>query len=270
MLKVAFYFRRQLILAVVLLLITLVVSCTQHEVWKAYAKPSTPFVVIPIETTSNSKEILKPTPSESIRTLSNSPRPSVSSPTPVPTPSILGANYDFGLDLHSSPVTIPLRLQIPILDVDAPMLAVGLTEGNNMDAPKGPYGDPNWSSTFWYRGSAIPGEPGTATVAGHVNGMLGEPETFARIRRLKPGDLIIIKVTDSDDAIYFVVDEVKKYSLTELSEPELSQRIFGGGMGSDGKRITDGVAHLTLITCTGNYKDGEFDNRIIVFATLRN
>ncbi|MBA4385526.1 MAG: hypothetical protein C0410_12380 [Anaerolinea sp.] len=194
----------------------------------------------------------------------------MSPPTPTPLPSILGADYDPAIDLHAGPVPLPLDIQIPILDVDAPMLAVGLTKDNNMDAPKGLYGDPNWSSAFWYRGSAIPGEPGTATIAGHVNGLLGQPETFARIRRLKPGDLIIIKNSNSDTTLYFVVDEVKKYSITELIEPAIADRIFGGSVGSDGQtRLTDGKSHLTLITCTGIYTDGEFDHRIIVFSTLR-
>lgn len=193
----------------------------------------------------------------------------VQTKTPTPEVSILGLDYDPTLDLHAGPVILPLKIQIPILDVDAPILAVGLTKENNMDAPKGLYGDPNWSSTFWYRGSAIPGEAGTATIAGHVNGLLGQPETFAKIRKLKPGDLIIIKDENSDKAVYFVVDEVKKYSMAELNEPEISDRIFGGRIGTYGQKITDGVPHLTLITCTGNYIDGEFDHRIVVFSTLR-
>ncbi|MDP3451266.1 MAG: hypothetical protein Q8R87_11855, partial [Anaerolineaceae bacterium] len=83
------------------------------------------------------------------------------------------------------------------------------------------------------------------------------------------GDLIIIKVNKTDTAIYFVVDEVKKYSLAELKEPEIVDRVFGAKVGSDEQKLSDGLSHLTLITCIGNYIDGEFDHRIVVFSTLR-
>jgi sortase (surface protein transpeptidase) len=267
--KVIIYLRRQLLLALVLLSLTFIVSCAQYETWKAELIPSASHVNYKNNAALTPTEASNHPTHDSKDSFENSSTPSTHQ-TPTPSPSILGSDYDPAMDIHAGPVALPLEIQIPILDVEATILAVGLTKDNNMDAPKGAYGDPNWSSTFWYRGSAIPGEPGTATIAGHVNGLLGEPETFARIRRLKPGDLIIIKDKNSDNALYFVVDEVKKYSMAELSEPAVADRIFGGSVGSDGQtRLTDGKSHLTLITCTGYYKDGEFDHRTIVFSTLR-
>lgn len=269
MIKVIFHFRKQLLLALVLLSLTFIVSCAQNETWKAESIPSTSHVNYSIMPSPTPTETSNHPSQESKDSFVNTLTP-LTPPTPTPSPSILGSDYDPAMDIHAGPVALPLEIQIPILDVEAPILAVGLTKDNNMDAPKGAYGDPNWSSTFWFRGSAIPGEPGTATIAGHVNGLLGEPETFARIRRLKPGDLIIIKDKNSDNALYFVVDEVKKYSMAELIEPAVADRIFGGSLGSDGQtRLTDGKSHLTLITCIGNYKNGEFDHRTIVFSTLR-
>lgn len=262
------YFRRQFIIAILLLTITLIVSCVQHEPWKDGENLSASHSYILISRIPRSKDAAKQPMREPKDLQSITPIPMESS-TPTPLPSILGSDYDSTLDLHAGPVPIPLKILIPILKVDAPILGVGLTKDNNMDAPKGLYGDPNWSSAFWYRGSAIPGEPGTATIAGHVNGPGGEHETFAQIKKLKPGDLIIIKVKNTNTVFYFVVDEVKKYSLDELSEPEITDRIFGNSKGANGKRLTDDVSHLTLITCTGNYIDGEFDHRIVVFSTLR-
>jgi len=266
--KAALYFRRQIILAIVLLIITLIVSCNQHETLKADVLLSASHASVINTPAPISNGVVKQPVKHVNDTGKATPFPAETL-TPTPITSILGTAYDPTLDLHAGPVPLPLEIEIPILDVKAPILGVGLTKDNNMDAPKGPYGDPNWSSAFWYRGSAIPGDPGTATIAGHVNGLLGEPETFARIRRLKPGDLIIINVKNSDTSLYFVVDEVKKYSMAELIEPAIDDRIFGGNMGSNGKRLSDGTSHLTLITCTGNYEDGEFDHRIVVFSTLR-
>ena len=188
---------------------------------------------------------------------------------PAPTLTILGPAYDFTLDLRAGPVELPLVIQIPAIKVGAPVLGVGLTEDNAMDAPKGPYGDPVWSSAFWYRGSAIPGEPGTATIAAHVNGLLGERETFADLKKLRPGDLIIIHVNNTTIDIHFTVDEIKKYSVQESSDPAVLARIFGIELpkGTKPGVAPDGLSHLTLITCTGNYKDGKFDHHWVVYAT---
>ena len=274
MIRLVIYFRKQLFLLLVLLAITLFVSCAQRETWKVGDQPSTSLTNIETTTSPILEKVAKNRARESKEMVDLTPNPvgtstPESSTTLPPSPTILGTDYNPAIDLHASPVILPLTILIPILDVDAPILGVGLTKENNMDAPKGPYGDPNWSSTFWYRGSAIPGEPGTATIAGHVNGMLGEPETFAHIKKLKPGDLIIVEATNEDSVLYFVVDEIKKYSIAELKEPEIVDRIFGVKETSEGQQPSDGISHLTLITCAGNYLDGEFDHRTVVFSTLR-
>jgi hypothetical protein len=201
---------------------------------------------------------------------------SLKSPTPTtqPTPeiSILGASYDPNLDIKAGPVELPLVLMIPAIKVGAPVLGVGQSDDNAMDSPKGPWGDPVWSSAFWYRGGTIPGEPGTATITGHVNGLLGEPQTFANLKKMRPGDLIIIHVKNTFIDIHFTVDEVKRYSIQESSTPEILAKIYGLGptTGLAAEAGTDGLAHLTLITCTGYYVDGKFDHHIVVYATRSN
>ena len=138
-----------------------------------------------------------------------------------------------------------------------------------MDAPKGPIGDPIWHSAFWYRGSGIPGESGTATIAGHVNDPLGRPEIFARLEDLHHGDLIIIHVNDTTIDIRFIVDQVKVYSTKESSDPAVLKQIYGAGplAGTWPQPAPDGLAHLTLITCAGNIVNGQFDHHTVVYAT---
>jgi hypothetical protein len=68
---------------------------------------------------------------------------------PTPTPIVLGPLFEEGLDIKAAPVEVPLELQIPFLKVNAPVLGVGLTSDNEMDAPKGPIGDPIWHTAFW-------------------------------------------------------------------------------------------------------------------------
>src|SRR6266536_5000233 len=56
--------------------------------------------------------------------------PATMSGKPISAPLV-----DPTLDLHSPPVAVPLDLMIPALNIDAPVLAVGLTRENVMDAP---------------------------------------------------------------------------------------------------------------------------------------
>ena len=232
-------------------------GCGSKRTWEAIDRPPSSFLPLPIMTPASqySDDLVK-------------------TPTAQPTPeiSILGPSYDSSIDIKAGPVELPLVLQIPAIKVGAPVLGVGQSDDNAMDSPKGPWGDPLWKSVFWYRGGAIPGEPGTATITGHVNGLLGEAQTFFYLKKLRPGDLIIIHVKNTLTDIQFTVDEVKRYSLQESSTPEVLARIYGVGPtnGTAAEAGADGLAHLTLITCTGYYVDGKFDHHIVVYATRSN
>ncbi len=203
------------------------------------------------------------------------PTPQITeTPTIILTPTVftLGPLIEADLDLREGPVELPLELQIPALEVTAPMMGVGLTDKGEMDSPKGDIGDPIWHTAFWYRGGGIPGDIGTATIAGHVNDPLGEPEIFAHLRKLKPGDLIVIRDKTTGVDIKFSVDEVKVYSVIQSAKPEILTRIYGEGpvIGTGPQPAPDGLSHLTLITCAGYIIDGEFDRHTVVFATRSN
>ena len=190
----------------------------------------------------------------------------------TPTPFVLGPLFDPDLDLWAGPVDVPLELQIPSLKVDAPVLGVGLTSENEMDTPRGPIGDSIWHTAFWYRGSGIPGESGTATIAGHVNDPLGKPEIFARLEDLHPGDLITVHVKNTTIDIRFSVDQVKVYSIQESSDPAVLAQVFGAGpvSGTGPQPALDGLSHITLVTCTGYIVNGEYDRFTVVYATRSN
>lgn len=193
------------------------------------------------------------------------------SPTirPMPTLPLLGSLIVTPLAPSAGPVYIPLKLRIPSLKVDAPMLGVGLTSGNVMAAPKGPIDDPVWHTAFWYRGGGIPGDIGTATIAGHVNNPLGKPEIFAHLQDLHPGDVIIIHSSTLKLDIIFIVDHVQVYSIEEAFDPKVLAQIYGAGpvSGAGPQPASDGRSHLTLITCAGNLVNGHFDHRTVVYAS---
>jgi sortase (surface protein transpeptidase) len=194
------------------------------------------------------------------------------SPTLEPTPTlfVLAPLFDAQLALTAAPVEVPLEIQIPSLGVNAPVLGVGLTSDNVMDAPKGPLGDAIWHTAYWFRGGGVPGEIGTATIAAHVDDPLGNPEIFANIQYLRAGDLIVIHIKHTTVDIRFIVDETKLYSLEESSDPTVLARIYGSGpaAGTGPQPATDGLSHLTLITCAGEIVNGEFDHYTVVYATL--
>lgn len=144
---------------------------------------------------------------------------------------------------------IPSRLQIPAINVDAPINPAGLTEDGDMDVPD------DIVSTGWFKGGYMPGAPGNSVIAGHVDGKNG-PAVFYDIGKLKNGDEVL--VTGEDGAkLVFIVNKVEIYPFEESPLRE----IFGFSNGS----------RLNLITCTGEYnkKGSYYEDRLVVYTTLK-
>ncbi len=150
----------------------------------------------------------------------NSVRPAV--------PLIPGPLFNPLLNQHAGPVAVPLEVQIPALKINAPVLGVGLTMANAMASPVGmAMDDPIWQTVFWYRGGGIPGDVGTATIAGHFDDDLGRPAVFAFLSDLKIGDVIIVKDQRSGVEIPFIVTETAIYTDQEAAAPDILARVFG-------------------------------------------
>jgi sortase (surface protein transpeptidase) len=188
---------------------------------------------------------------------------------PMINPPLLGQIVDPSLDLRAGPVAVPLELHIPSLRLVAPVLGVGITAEDVMDAPKGMATDPVWQSAFWYRGGGIPGDVGTATLAGHVDDLLGRPAVFAHLGELEPGDLIIIHDTRSGLDMRFTVVQSEIYTARQAADPAILAQVYGSGPASGRGPLPapDGLSHLTFITCSGSYVDGAYDHRLVVYAT---
>ena len=191
--------------------------------------------------------------------------PAVAVEAPVQPPPLI----DPGIDLRAGPVDVPLELRIPSLQIKAAVAGVGITAGNVMDAPKGKAADPVWQQAFWYRGSGIPGDVGTATFAGHVDDLLGRPAAFARLSELQTGDRILVRDTRSGLDVRFTVVRTATYSARQAADPAVLAQIYGEGpvAGKAPQPAADGRAHLTLITCAGSFVNGAYDRRLVVYAT---
>lgn len=178
--------------------------------------------------------------------------------------------FDPNIDLRAGPVAVPLELRLPSLRLTAPVLGVGLNSKNVMDTPMGSAKDPVWQKVFWYRGGGVPGDATTATIAGHVDDVLGRPAIFARLKDLREGDTVVVRDTRTGLAVDFVVTRTISYTLKQTVEPAVLAQIYGSGpvAGQGPQPSPDGLSHLTLITCTGNWVGswGTFDHRLVVYA----
>ena len=92
------------------------------------------------------------------------------------------------------------------------------------------------------------------------------------MRRI-PGARLSIIVHDTRTGldVRFSVTGSTSFTLDQTTEPAVLRQIYGAGpvAGTTPQRATDGLAHLTLITCAGTFRNsiGTHDHRLAVFAT---
>jgi sortase (surface protein transpeptidase) len=158
------------------------------------------------------------------------------------------------------PFSQPAHLGIPSLGVDAAILPVGADRYGAMQAPGAghPPSDPLWGSAFWWKYGALPGQAGNAVLAGHVDRNDGRHAVFWNLGRIQPGNQIII-TEQAGQSFMFQVTQVTAYPIPDGGPHDpVIQRVFGPAAS----------ANLNLITCYGDWIGTEFNERLVVFATL--
>ena len=140
-----------------------------------------------------------------------------------------------------------MRLKIPSINVDAPILSIGLTSDGAMDVPKGP------DEVAWYNLGPRPGEPGNAVVDGHSGWKNNMPAVFDNLYKLQKGDKVYVE-NDTGVITTFIVREIRKY------DPNVDA--------SDVFISNDGKSHLNLITCSGIWNEiwKSHSDRLVVFT----
>lgn len=122
-----------------------------------------------------------------------------------------------------------VRLVIPSIAVDAPVVSYGIDADGNMATPDGP------SEVAWYDFTPRPGSPGNAVMAGHLNWRDGTVAVFAT---LAPGDAIDF-VDEAGKAVHYRVVSIEEIdALTADSDSVINW--------------TEAES-LTLITCSGEF-----------------
>jgi hypothetical protein len=142
----------------------------------------------------------------------------------------------------------PEQLVIPALELDAPIIPLGLETTGELEVPSNP------DDTGWFTGGPEPGEPGAAVIAGHVDSKTG-PAVFHGLRDLSPGDEITV-VGEGGESAVFAVDRLEQYDKAQFPTDE----VYGD---------TD-ASELRLITCSGGFdrNSGHYNDNLVVFASL--
>ncbi len=144
----------------------------------------------------------------------------------------------------------PVRLTIPSIKVEAPILEVGLAEDGSVDVP--PLKRHNEAG--WFGGGPTPGQFGPALIVGHADTRSG-PSIFHGLAKLKPGQKIEILRKDRTVAV-FEVNSIENFGKAKLP----IKRVYG-----DYSRPS-----LRLVTCGGTWLGGSrgYSDNIIAFASL--
>ncbi|QFR00880.1 class F sortase [Streptomyces phaeolivaceus] len=167
--------------------------------------------------------------------------------------------------------SVPVRLLIPAIEVDTPVIRLGLAPDGTVEVPPITAHD----RAGWYRHSPTPGQTGPSVILGHVTvGSYGDG-VFRHLARLRRGERIEARL-ENGTTPEFTVDSVRTVPKADFPAAE----VYGN---------VDRPA-LRLITCGGprtgrsgdeygdeygddydEYRGGhrdEYRDNVIVFATL--
>src|SRR5207245_102168 len=91
---------------------------------------------------------------------------------------------------NAYPHSLPTRLIIPKIGVNASILQLGLNSDGTLSTPYSP------TAVGWYKGSPTPGETGPSVIVGHVDYIHYGPAVFWNLSKLQPGDTFEVDRAD--------------------------------------------------------------------------
>jgi len=155
------------------------------------------------------------------------------------------------IELAQDPQTAeapPSRLRIQSLGVDSPLEDLTMDGSGILNSPR-VYGEAGW-----FANGTVPGDPGPAVVAGHVDSKTG-PAVFYKLHELKTGDTI--QVQRGAGWLTFKVTASEHYAKAQFP----STKVYG----------PTPVPELRLITCGGTFDQAKHSYRdnLVVYAVLQ-
>ncbi len=169
----------------------------------------------------------------------------------IPTSEAIDAG--FVQDPVDQEESLPSRIVIPKLGIDTDVQHVGISKKGNMAVPT------NFTDVGWYKYGTMPGNDGSAVIAGHQTDSLSRPAIFGRLNELEPGDEIYIIREDGKKLVFEVRrEEIMPYDTKGPKMEEIFNR--------------KGDQYLNLITCAGEWlpQAKTNDKRLVIYAELAN
>jgi LPXTG-site transpeptidase (sortase) family protein len=143
--------------------------------------------------------------------------------------------------------SVPVRLQVPAIGVDTPVVRLGLAPDGSVQVPPVTAHD----RAGWYEHSPTPGQVGPSVLLGHVTvGAYGDG-VFRRLAALRRGDRAVARL-ENGTAVEFEVTAVRTVAKSDFPTEE----VYG-----DVDR-----PELRLITCGGPRTGDGYADNVIVFA----
>ena len=160
-----------------------------------------------------------------------------------------GSQYAYSSirDPGGIPQGLPVRLQIPVINVDSAIEDASITSDGRMDVPAGS------KDVAWFALGPHPGDVGSAVIGGHFGISNGIPWVFYNLDKLKVGNKIYV-VNDKNQTLAFQIRSISSFDRNADATTVFTS--------------TDGLAHLNLITCEGiwNQVNGSYPQRLVVFT----
>jgi sortase (surface protein transpeptidase) len=143
--------------------------------------------------------------------------------------------------------TVPLRLVIPAIGVNAAVVPEGTDSTGALEVP--PLTAPDLAG--WWDGGPAPGQDGPAVIAGHADSAQAGPLVFWNLRLLKPGDAVTVEPA----GVTFRVTAVTQVAKTSFP----TSAVYGPTRGPE----------LRLVTCGGTFDPatGHYLSNVIAYAT---
>ncbi len=172
------------------------------------------------------------------------------SPTATARASVAGGSSAVAADATATAMPHPVdvaRVVVPSLDINAPIITLGVDATGTMEAPGNP------TDVAWYNFSARPGEIGNVVLAGHLDYINYGPAVFYHLKDAKAGDEVDLVLVDGTTARYRI-QNVTTYDDATAPVQEI--------VGPTDKEV------VTLITCGGSFDQlsREYDKRVVLRA----
>jgi sortase (surface protein transpeptidase) len=173
------------------------------------------------------------------------PQPPASAAQPLPA----GVRDD---RLIAMPASVPLRVRIPDVGIDAPVVGIGQTPDGELAVPA----PAQARFAGWFDQSAAPGSLGDSVIIAHVDSRLvpSGKAAFYALGSVRLHDTVYVDRADHTTAA-FTVDSVEVARKSQFP----AAKVYG----------SVNYAALRLITCGGNWsKTTSYDSNVIVYAHL--